>query len=74
MYNATRDMLAGSFESPDMELPRRMASNPQLYRKVRSSWSMLAPSGTALGAWLCDIVALPCDVLQCVRLCVHSGQ
>jgi hypothetical protein len=36
VYNATRDMLAGSFKSPDMELPQRMASNPQLYQKVAS--------------------------------------
>jgi hypothetical protein len=47
VYNATRDMLAGSFKSPDMELPRRMASNPQLYQKVRSCWSMLLRIGTA---------------------------
>ena len=43
VYNATRDMLASSFKSPDMELPRRMAANPQLYAKVlrRPNWVLV---------------------------------
>lgn len=34
IYNATKQLLATSFKSPDLELPRRMAANPQLYAKV----------------------------------------
>jgi hypothetical protein len=58
-------MLAGSFKSPDMELPRRMASNPQLYQKVRSAWSVLALNGTALRVWLCDVTGC-CDAMVLV--------
>jgi hypothetical protein len=52
IYNATRDMLASSFKSPDMELPRRMAANPQLYAKVLSlpTWLLVNESDTAPGS------------------------
>ncbi len=36
IYNATKELLATNFQSPELELPRRMAANPQLYERVRS--------------------------------------
>lgn len=40
IYNATKELLATNFQSPDLELPRRMAANPQLYERVRSCLSI----------------------------------
>lgn len=34
IYNATRELLATSFQSPELEMPRRMAATPELYQKV----------------------------------------